>query len=227
MTQTTAQAIPDNQPTGAALSPRAQNVFSSLWATLFYSGKVSGKAVMVCSAIRQEGASTTACALALAGSMPSGAERVALVDFNLRTPQVHRILRLKPTPGVSEIITESRDPASVAQKVSSGLDVYVAGDGSGRSLNVLKNPNASEFFKMLADGYDYIIIDAAAVNHYPDAQILTATVPDVVLVSHSEKTPREAIAQAKKRLEAAGGTIAGLVMNLRTYPIPRFLYRRV
>ena len=80
---------------------------------------------------------------------------------------------------------------------------------------------------MLADGYDYIIIDAAAVNHYPDAQILTATVPDVVLVSHSEKTPREAIAQAKKRLEAAGGTIAGLVMNLRTYPIPRFLYRRV
>jgi Mrp family chromosome partitioning ATPase len=227
MTQTTAQAIPNGRPARAALSPKAQDVFSSLWATLFYSGRVSGKAVMLCSAIRQEGTSTTACALALAGSIPSGAERVALVDFNLRTPLIHRILKLKPGPGVCEIITESLDPVSVAQRVSDGLDVYVAGNGKSRSLNVLKNPNAGEFFKTLAEEYDYVIVDAAAVNHYPDAQILTATIPDVVLVSRSEKTPREAIAQAKKRLEAAGGTIAGLVMNLRKYPIPRFLYKRV
>ena len=227
MTQATAQAIPNGQPAKATLSPKAQNVFSSLWASLFYSDRVSGKTVMVCSAIRQEGTSTVACALALAGSVPSGADRVALVDFNLRTPLVHRILRLKPGPGVSEIITESRDPASVAQRVSSGLDVYVAGKESARSLNVLKSHNVSEFFKMLADGYDYIIVDTAAVNHYPDAQILAATIPDIVLVSRAENTPREAVGQAKKRLEAGGGTIAGLVMNLRTYPIPRFVYKRV
>lgn len=227
MTQTTAQAIPNAQVAKAALSPRAQDVFSNLWASLFYSGKVSGKAVMLCSAVRQEGTSTTACALALAGSMPAGADRVALVDFNIHTPLIHRILKLKPGPGVSEIITESRDPASVAQRVSSGLDVYVSGDGSGRSLNILKSPHIGEFFKMLAEGYDYIVVDVAAVNHYPDAQILAATVPDIVLVSHAEKTPREAVAQAKKRLESGGATIAGLVMNLRTYPIPRFVYKRV
>ena len=227
MTQAIAQAIPNNHPAKATLSRKAQNVFSSLWASLFYSGRVSGNAVMLCSAVRQEGASTAACALALAGSIPAGADRVALVDFNLRTPIESRMLKLKPDPGVCEIITESRDPASVAQRVSSGLDVYVAGQGVDRSLDVLKSHNVGEFFKMLAEGYDYIIVDTAAVNHYPDAQILTTTIPDVVLVSHAEKTPREAVAQAKKRLEAGGGTIAGLVMNLRTYPIPRFVYKRV
>jgi len=227
MTQATDQAIPNNQPARATLSRKAQDVFGSLWASLFYSGKVSGKAVMLCSAVRQEGTSTTACALALAGSIPSGADRVALVDFNLRTPLISRILKLDRGPGVCEIITESRDPASVAQRVSSGLDVYVAGQGRGRSLDVLKSQNVGEFFRMLAEGYDYIIVDTAAVNHYPDAQILTGTIPDVVLVSRAEKTPREAVAQAKKRLEAGGGTIAGLVMNLRTYPIPRFVYKRV
>jgi Mrp family chromosome partitioning ATPase len=107
------------------------------------------------------------------------------------------------------------------------LDVYVAGQGSDRSLNVLKSHNVGEFFKMLSEGYDYVIVDTAAANHYPDAQILAASIPDIVLVSRAEKTPREAIAQAKKRLEAGGGTIAGLVMNLRTYPIPRFVYKRV
>ena len=227
MTQTTAQAIPNNQPAKATLSPKAQGIFGDLWASLFYSDKLSGKAVLLCSAVRQEGASTTACALALAGSIPAGAERVALVDFNLHEPLMHRILRLKPEPGVCEIITESRDPASVAQRVSGGLDVYVAGKKSGRSLDVLKSQNVGEFFRTLAEGYDYIVVDAAAVNHYPDAQILAATIPDVVLVSRAEKTPREAVAQAKKRLEAGGATIAGLVMNLRTYPIPRFVYKRV
>ncbi|MCP4376564.1 MAG: CpsD/CapB family tyrosine-protein kinase [bacterium] len=227
MTQTTTQAIPNNQPAKATLSGKAQNIYSSLWASLFYSEKVSAKTVLVCSAVRQEGASTTACALALAGSIPSGADRVALVDFNLRAPAVHKMFKLKPGPGVSEIITESRDPASVAQRVSGGLDVYVAGKGSGGSLDVLKSHGVKEFFKMLAEGYDYIIVDVAAVNHYPDAQILAATIPDVLLVARAEKTPREAVAQAKKRLEAGGGTIAGLVMNLRKYPIPRFVYKRV
>ncbi|MDP6634344.1 MAG: CpsD/CapB family tyrosine-protein kinase [Phycisphaerae bacterium] len=227
MTQTTAQAIPNGQPAKATLSPKARDVFSSLWASVFYSGKVTGKAVLLCSAVRQEGASTTACALALAGSLPAGADRVALVDFNLRDPMLHRILKLKPGPGVSEIITESLDPASAAQRVSSGLDVYVAGKGAGRSLDVLKSHSVREFFKMLEEGYDYIIVDTASVNHYPDAQILAATIPDVILVARAEKTPREAVGQAKKRLEAGGGKIAGMVMNLRTYPIPRFLYKRV
>jgi polysaccharide biosynthesis transport protein len=227
MTQATTQAIPYGQPARATLSPKAQDMFNSLWASLFYSGKLSGKIVMVCSAVRQEGASTTACALAMAGSMPAGSDRVALVDFNLRTPMVHRILRLKEGPGVTEIISEARDPLSVAQSVSSGLDVYAAGKGGARGPDLLKSHGVSEFFKTLTNEYDYIIVDTASVNHYPDAQILASTVKDILLVAHAEKTPREAVGQAKKRLEAGGGTIAGMVMNLRTYPIPRFVYKRV
>jgi len=227
MTQTTAQAISYGQPAGAELSSKARDVYSSLWASLFYSGKVSGKAVLLCSAVREEGVSTTACALALAGSLPAGADRVALVDFDLRSPQVHKILKLKASPGVSEIITESRDPATAAQRVSAGLDAYVAGNGVGRSLDVLKSRNVTEFFNKLREGYDYVVVDTASVNHFPDAQILTSVIPDVLLVTRTEKTPREAVGQAKKRLEAGGGKIAGMVMNLRKYPIPRFLYKRV
>jgi len=227
MTQVTTKAIPNGQPTKASLSPKAQNIYNSLWASLFYSGKVTSKTVMICSAVRQEGASTTACALALAGSVPSGADRVALVDFNLRSPSLHKYLKLKPGPGVAEILIEGRDPASVAQRVSGGLDLYAAGNESGRSLEILKSQNVKEFFRMLSEGYDYIIVDAAAVNHHPDAQILASTVPDILLVSRAERTPREAVAQAKKRLEAGGGVVAGMVMNMRTYPIPKFLYKRV
>jgi len=38
---------------------------------------------------------------------------------------------------------------------------------------------------------------------------------------------REAVAQAKKRIESGGGKVVGVVLNMRTFPIPNFLYRRV
>jgi len=228
MTQSPAhQGTLNNQPALALLKAGAEETFGGLWASLFYSGRVSGKSILVCSATRREGATTVAAALALTGSAPTGSLRVALVDFNMRSPALDKLLNLKPAPGVSEIVGESMDPAIAAQRVTSGLDVYVAGRVSGHTLKILRSAAVREFFEVLQEGYDHVVVDAAAVNLFPDVQILAGTIRDVVLVSHTEQTPREAVAQAKKRLEAGGGKLAGLVMNMRAYPIPRFLYRRI
>jgi capsular exopolysaccharide synthesis family protein len=212
----------------ASLKPgQTEEVFRGLWASLFYSGRPVGKAVLVCSADEGEGASTIACGLALAGSTPAGSARVALVDFNLRDPVVHRLLRVKPTPGVSEVLLDDLAPEAAAQRVNTSLDVYAVGNTTGRLLNVLRSTRLGDFLSTLADGYDHVLIDVAAVNHYPDAQGLANVVKDVVLVAHTDRTPREAVAQAKKRLESSAGRVVGLVLNMRTYPIPGFLYRRV
>jgi succinoglycan biosynthesis transport protein ExoP len=208
-------------------SGQTEEVFRQLWASLFYSGRAVGKSVMVCSADEGEGASTIACGLALAGSTPDGSARVALVDFNLRDPAVHRLLRVQPAPGVSEILVQGTAAESAAQRVNASLDVYAGGTATGRLLKVLRSDRLSVFLSTLADGYDHVLVDVAAVNHYPEAQVLAGLVKDVVLVAHTDRTPREAVAQAKKRLESSGGRVVGLVLNMRTYPIPGFLYRRV
>jgi capsular exopolysaccharide synthesis family protein len=206
---------------------QTEEVFRGLWASLFYSGRSVGKTVLVCSADEGEGASTIASGLALAGSTPAGTARVALVDFNLRDPVIHRLLKVQPSTGVSEVLLDDVAPESVAQRVNTSLDVYAVGNTTGRLLQVLRSRRLSGFLSTLADGYDYVLVDAAAVNHYPDAQGLAGVVKDVVLVAHTDRTPREAVAQAKKRLESSGGRLVGLVLNMRTYPIPGFLYRRV
>ncbi|MCJ7544474.1 MAG: CpsD/CapB family tyrosine-protein kinase [Phycisphaerae bacterium] len=206
---------------------QTDEVFRRLWASLFYSGRPVGKSVMVCAADEGEGASTIACGLALAGSTPAGSARVALVDFNLRGPTVHRLLRAPQAPGVSEILVQGLAPESAAQRVNTSLDFYAVGNPTGRLPEVLRNDKLSEFLSTLADGYDHVLVDVAAVNHYPDAQVLAGVVKDVLLVAYTDRTPREAVAQAKKRLESSGGRVVGLVLNMRTYPIPGFLYRRV
>ncbi len=210
----------------ATLKPKAEEVFRGLWTSLFYSGYLTGKCVLVCSSDESEGTSTITSCLALSGTS-SGPARVALVDFNLRKPSLHRILRAKQSPGVGEILIEGIPPESAAQRINASLDLYAAGAVEGKALDVLRNGGLSRFLDVLAEGYDHIIIDASAVNEFPDAQVLAGMVKDVVLVAHTERTPREAVAQAKKRLESGGGRVVGLVLNLRTYPIPKFLYQRM
>ncbi len=208
-------------------SGQTEEVFRRLWASLFYSGRAVGKSVMVCSADEGEGASTMACGLALAGSTPAGAARVALVDFNLRSPSVHRLLRVRQNPGVCEVLAGTLAAEAAAQRVNTSLDVYAVGQPAGQLPSVLRSDKLSGFLSTLADGYDHVLVDVAAVNHYPDAQVLASAVKDAVLVAHTDRTPREAVGQAKRRLETCGGRVVGLVLNMRTYPIPGFLYRRV
>ncbi|MCD4823925.1 MAG: CpsD/CapB family tyrosine-protein kinase [Phycisphaerae bacterium] len=211
----------------AELSGRAEELYRGMWASLFYSGKVTGKVALVCSTARGEGASTTACGLALSGSGISGGSRVALVDFNLRSSSLHTLLGLRQSPGLAEAIINGQDMATVAQPVNEGLDVYTAGSVGHKSLNVLRSDAVETFFNTLIEQYDYVLVDVAPANHYPDAQVLAGILKEVVLVVQSDQTPREAIAQAKKRIESGGGKVVGLVLNKRTFPIPNFLYRRV
>ncbi len=228
MAESVAESVPNKDVTiRATLKSSAEDVFRGLWASLFYSGRMGGKSVLICSANPGEGASTIACGLALSGTSAGGVSRVALVDFNLRNPSMHRILGASQSPGIGEILVEGLGAESAAQRVNASLDVYTAGKVDGRTLDVLRSDALAGFLSNLNEGYDHVLIDVAPANPFPDAQVLASTVKDVVLVVETDRSPREAVAQAKKRLEAAGARLVGLVMNLRTYPIPKFLYRRV
>ncbi len=211
----------------ASIKPRAEGVFNGLWASLFYSGKSGSRSVLICSADRGEGASTIAAGLAVAGGMPHGASKVALADFNFRKPALHNIFDLPQSPGIVEAVLQNIPFDSIAIPVTEGLDIFPAGQANGKMLDILRSGAVEGFLAALTGKYDYVLIDTAAANHYPDAQILAGIVREVMLVSHTEHTPREAVAQAKKRLESGGGKVIGVVLNMRTYPIPKFLYNRV
>jgi len=209
------------------LNPSVADVFRGLWVSLFYSGRDVGKTVLVCSSGAGEGASTIATALALAGGESSGLAKVALVDFNLRDPSAHNLLGLKLSPGVRDILARDADIDSVVQRVNGSLDVFSQGNGTGKPIDILRNDRIGPFFARLNELYDHVVVDVAPVNEYPDAQALAGTLGSVLLVAQTDRTPREAIVQARKRLEAGGGKLVGTVLNMRTYPIPRFLYHRV
>ena len=212
----------------AVLTPKVESVFRGLWASVFYAPTDPPKSVVVCATNPGEGATAVACGLALAGAGREERSRVVIVDLNLRSPAVDRRLRLTNGSGVSDVLTGAAELDAALQRVGPGrLDVLTAGKAQDSLLEVLKTDGLRRLMDELTARYDQVVVDTASVNQNPEAQVLAELVGGVVLVARYRHTAREALLQAKRRLEAGGARVLGTVLNQRTYPIPRFLYNRV
>lgn len=229
-------------PATAALAEPVGEVFKGLWTSVF-STPEAPRSVLVCSSNRKEGATTIACGLALAESIeyaggtggnnnqpdqvkPAG--KVVLIDFNVRHPSVSDILMLSNGKGISDVLTGQIGLDQAIQRVGPGpLDVICAGSRCNRVVEVFQPDRIKSVLEELSGRYEHVILDSAPVNLYPDAQVLAKMVEQIILVALYRRTSREALLQSKKNLTLAGGRIAGIVLNARTYPIPRFVYRRV
>jgi len=212
-TRTAAKARGGLAPSGDVdLCGRPKEAFRRLWGTLFYSGRAAGKTVMVCSAERSDAAPRTACGLATAGSELGGAARVALLDLDLRSPRIHRLLHAARLPGVAEVVTGACSLVAAARYVRPGLDVFPAGDVAGREEQILVSDRLATFVADVSAEYDYVLATAARVTHYPDAQILAGLLRQVLIVSDPAEEARRAAGKARKLLERAGGRSAGVVI---------------
>ena len=202
-----------------------------LWGSVFYSAeRPAPKAVIVTAAKRRDGATQIAISLALIGAEASRERRVALVDFNLRNPAIADVLGIQSEPGLTDVLDGriALEAAMHAVKLPNGNMLYVlpSGAAADQPLGLLKSRQAQALIARLQERYDHTIIDVTTANAYPDPQVIGAQVSGALLVTRAGQTPRETVAEAKKRLDLAGVRCLGLVMNQRGDPIPDFLYRR-
>lgn len=213
----------------ATLRHGARDAVDQLWASVFFApGQIAPKSVVVTAAEPREGVSQIAVALALAGCAAERGLRIALVDFNLRRPMLHRILGLQSAPGVVEVLAGQKTLVTAAQPLEEGrLSVLVAGQVQGAVSSLMQRQNIGNLVRDLAAAYDHVIIDAPPVNTQATVQALAGCTDGVLLVTKATVTRRESVAEARKRVELAHGKVIGLVLNQRRFPIPGFLYRRM
>jgi Mrp family chromosome partitioning ATPase len=75
--------------------------------------------------------------------------------------------------------------------------------------------------------FDSVIIDAPPLTRYSDAVVLGQLSDGLVLVLEAGTTRREAAFAAAKTLRSANIPILTAVLNKRTFPIPKSVYRMV
>jgi capsular exopolysaccharide synthesis family protein len=215
--------------TAIRVKPAAQDEIAQLWSSIFFSPeRTPPKLLVATSALRREGTTQIAVALAVTGADSHADARIALVDFNVRFPQVASLLGLPQSPGVCEVLRQHVDLDEALVTLNVGqLSVLPAGQAGESYADILRTDHLRELAQNLRERFDHVIFDVPAINLYPEAQVLGGLADGVLIVMRTGVTRRESVAEARRRIEQADGNVVGLVMNQRTYAIPGFLYRRM
>lgn len=142
-----------------------------------------GNVVAVTSVNSGEG--KTMVATNLAASLALTNKRVALVDSNLRSPQIVSLLGL--SGGGDYVVSNIREYSSSIKLNSypvdkySNLDVACVSTPVPNASDLLATDNYSKFVSQLSSEYDYVVIDSSRIKDYSDINYIT-DVADITLV---------------------------------------------
>lgn len=172
------------------------------------------RSIAVCSAAPNSGC--TYIALNLAVAMAQAGVRTALVDANLRNPEIADLCGLPLSmPGLSEYLAS--DSIAMAEVVDTELMPNLAVIGGGEAP-----PNPQELlsgarFRGLVDQllreYDLTIFDTAPAKLCSDGLRVATMAGFSLIVSHKHKTYFEDMKTLAKQLRADRSVVVGSILN--------------
>lgn len=185
------------------------------------------RTILFCSTAHGDGSTTTATNFA-AAMATDNKSKVLLVDANFRTPRLHDLCQIAPSPGISDYLGNSAKPVlPIRWRGLTNLSVLPYGDLQSCPLSLFESDRFDMFLKEMLEQFDYVILDGPPLPKFSELRVISKKVDAVVLVLRAGKTRRQVALRAKKELEEAGGKVLGVVLNRRKYYIPEWVYRRL
>jgi polysaccharide biosynthesis transport protein len=183
----------------------------------------NAQCILTTSTIPGEGKSFTTTNLAL--TFAAHGERVAIVDCDLRKPNIHKSFRLENRKGVIDICagTATIDDV-VIRGVHPNLDVIPTG---GRAKNPTQILNGKNFESMIADlrkRYDRVFFDTPPLAAVSDALIILPLVDGSVFTIFFNKVRRKAAQFSAKKLLETNVPVFGAVLNGLNLSVSGYYY---
>jgi receptor protein-tyrosine kinase/non-specific protein-tyrosine kinase len=150
---------------------------------------------------------------------------VILVDADLRRPQIAPRLHMQAPEGLGTVLAGESDLWSALREVpvSAEGDSEITSQGTLRVLPAGPvAPNPSELLSSermervlgeLQSGSDLVIVDSAAALAVSDALPLLRWTSGVVMIARLNQTTRAGIRRLQKIIDAASGTLLGVVVT--------------
>jgi len=169
------------------------------------------RTITMTSARKGEGKTIAAVNFALVTAMSVG-RRVLLVDCDMRQPQVHRTLGLRPETGLAEVLTDQASLDDAIIKVDGiNLEVLPVRALPPNPSELLAAPRMRQVVEELARNYDTVVLDSPSTLDIPDAKSVSELTDGLLFVVRADKTPEEDVEAALDVLDRR--RILGLVLN--------------
>lgn len=169
------------------------------------------RSIVLTSSVPKEGKSTVSANLAVA--MTQMGRKVLLVDADMHRPMQHLIWDLTNNLGLSNIIVGQTEPRTAIKKITANLHVLTSGVIPPNPMALVDSLRMASLIEVVCTMYDYIIIDAPALNAAADAAILGKMTDGVLLVVRPGVVDTGSAARAKEFLEQSGQYVLGQVVN--------------
>ncbi|GAB4452453.1 MAG: hypothetical protein OHK0041_15820 [Anaerolineales bacterium] len=156
----------------------------------------------------------TTVAVNLAAIFSQAKRSVALVDADLRHPNVHRYMELPNLEGLSSLFRDQSDMTRVfrSRVDMPKLTVITTGPIPPNPAELLGSDRMTWILEELRSIAEMVIIDTPP-SLVADAQVLAAKVDAVLLVVKPGKTSAEAARSSMELFRRAGARVVGVVLN--------------
>lgn len=177
---------------------------------VFSLSAADSKYVVVTSWSKGEGKSTATANLAI--SFSKMGKKVLLVDCDLRRPNLHNLLKLQNTSGLSEVIGKFKSIDDVIHReVLPCLDVITAGSIPPNPSELLGSSGFEAFLKEMDQQYDYIIVDTPPVGIVTDTLLLKDYISGYVVVVRERVTTHGDIEKTIQSIQLADSKVLGFL----------------
>lgn len=207
--------VPDGKPISAA-EPRSpvSESFRALRTNITYASvDMPIRKIVVTSPTPKDGKTTVSCNLAVV--LSQGEKKVALIDADLRRPQIHQRFGMLNRAGLSGLFLQQGMNLTEAlqQGDSPRLAVMTSGSLPPNPSELLTSQRMGSILAALEKNFDTIIIDTPPLLTVTDAAAMSKSVDGVVLVAKPGSTKRSALRQSVEILQAVKANILGIVLN--------------
>jgi capsular exopolysaccharide synthesis family protein len=168
--------------------------------------------VVVVSAGAGEGKSLTVANLATV--FAQAAQRVLVVDSDLRRPTLHKLLHVSNNIGLTNYLLKQNKLEETIQTTSVPmLDFMASGKLPSTSMSILGSAQMKEMVAELKQRYDFIFFDSPPILGVSDASVLASEVDMVIQVIQYRRYPQPMSIRAKQLIEKVGGNLIGILLN--------------
>lgn len=167
--------------------------------------------ILISSMKPQEGKTSTA--LNLARAMAQVADKVLLIDADMRKPRVHSLLGVTNETGLSNFLSGNIDEYHIHKTNEDKIYILPAGPIPPNPVELISSQRMKILIKQLSKDFDYIIIDSPPIINLADGLVLSTMVDGIVLVTRTGKVTFEMFNAGLKKLQDFKPHILGVILN--------------